>query len=354
MTEQIRTETQPLVEAYVTDVAAEMGETPVERLEWFMNQNQESFGTLLITLNATARGIDPQAHSFDGEGVKAGTVGASVPPDQEDKVTLMSDLLSSSQNFARERVEEGDDPEEVLLELAMAVPTMVNKLHMFGDGNGRTSRLTRLLLRDGNAVTPDKLDNAIHKTVAEEKYDTTPTPPIENAVKQQMRVDNDTVHLRVTERLLGDDNLIDGHYDSIHEAFPDMDGRVINAYWDTFNFWQTASSVARKHGHPPDQPLELTDVLRAATDEAGVVEFLEAYRTVRYQRVQVLMEGLLGNREVPMKSHDLPDAVDRYVNRMRASKGQSPVACDAIRTIKDFQMAYEEAFSPDHQMALAA
>jgi len=60
-----------------------------------------------------------------------------------------------------------------MTELAVAIPTVVNKLHLFADGNGRTSRTLRMVLRDGDQITPEKVDALVNKT-GYEKYDTTP------------------------------------------------------------------------------------------------------------------------------------------------------------------------------------
>jgi hypothetical protein len=87
---------QPLHEV-ATGLAQEIGEQPQQRLDWLMQQTGESFGDTLLRVNSTARGISSEEHSFDGEGVQAGTIGGSIPPDQKDKITLLGELVSATQ-----------------------------------------------------------------------------------------------------------------------------------------------------------------------------------------------------------------------------------------------------------------
>jgi len=156
---------EPLQEL-TTNLVQEMGgEQPEQRINWLMNQNGETFGRMLLDVNGTARGLVPEEHRFDAEGVQAGMVGGSIPPDQEDKVTLLSELVQSSQAHAQKRLEEGADAQTVMTELAVAIPTVVNKLHLFADGNGRTSRTLRMVLRDGDQITLKKLTHWLTKLV---------------------------------------------------------------------------------------------------------------------------------------------------------------------------------------------
>jgi len=55
----------------------------------------------LIGLNGTARGIT-ENHTMDGEGVQAGTVGGSIPPDQQDKEPILHYALAEVQRVAQE------------------------------------------------------------------------------------------------------------------------------------------------------------------------------------------------------------------------------------------------------------
>ena len=147
----------------VNSLVQEMGEQPQQRLDWLMQQSGESFGNILIQLNSAARELDKQEHTFDGEGVVAGSVGGSVPPDQEDKIMLIDELISATQQRISAGLKKGEDPQAIVNELAVAIPTIVNKLHLFADGNGRTSRILRMLLRDGDQITPEKVEAAVQK-----------------------------------------------------------------------------------------------------------------------------------------------------------------------------------------------
>jgi hypothetical protein len=103
----------------------------------------DSLETFLSGLNASVRGLDTGAHSFDGDDVKvtmAGMVMSNpdeyLPPRMEDRHTLLS--------FALQKAQQSE-----LHDSGMALGIAVTAGHLFGDGNGRTSRLVYTLFAEG-------------------------------------------------------------------------------------------------------------------------------------------------------------------------------------------------------------
>jgi len=326
----------------------EMGEQPRQRLDWLMQQSGESFGNVLLKVNSTARGLSPEEHDFDGEGVQAGTIGGSIPPDQEDKITLLGELVSSTQQHIVAQTEKGEDPQTIMSELAVAIPTVVNKLHLFADANGRTSRMLRMVLRDGDQITPEKVEALVHKNGIE-KYDTTPGSPIETSVLRHMRSINGASEIAVTDDIVDKDTFADEVHEDILRKFPDTSPSVIRAYSDSANFSETVRLLGKDSGTEAVSLSDLFGKISKYPDE--LAKFTAVYREVRKQRVGVLIGGLTGEAPVPLSVHDEQKEIERWVNKPRERLELAPIDPADIITVQDFQMAYCETFAPQRTAA---
>lgn len=344
---------EPLHEVAVNLVQEMGGEQPEQRINWLMSQSGETFGRLLLDVNSAARGITPEVHSFDGEGVQAGMVDGSLPPDQEDKVTLLGELIQSSRVYIQGQLEQGTDAQTVMTELAVAIPTVVNKLHLFADGNGRTSRTLRMLLRDGDQVTSEKVDAVINKTGIE-VYDTYPADPVEQAVMKAVRKENGTESYSVADDVIDDDFMEDSlsgdELDKLfEEQIPGVNLGIVKAYRDSFNFSETVRLIAKEK--ELGEKVSLKSVLEATTNPEELHTFMDAYRGVRKQRAELLIKGLLNEKELPLPDDPEGREVNLWINNTRKRNGLSMIEPNAIRTAQDFQMAYEETFSPQRAAA---
>lgn len=340
---QQRTESLQPINELVVSLAQEMGEQPEQRLDWLMLQTSESFGGVLQNINATSRGIASEEHDFDGEGVQAGTVSGSIPPDQEDKISLLGELVSAAQEHITSQTEKGEDSQTILNELAVAMPTVINKLHLFSDGNGRTSRILRMVMRDGDQVTPEKIESAVHKD-GYDRYDATPGFPIERSVMTHIRAINGAGEIKVIDDVVDEDTMADEQYTDIITRFPDISPTVIDAYSDTFNFYETMRLLGKDMGVESISLSELFTKIADDPEEMG--KFTAVYRGVRKQRVEVLMKGLTGEVPVPFGVRGNEKAIDGWINHQRESLGVEPVDPDSIKTIQDFQMAYCDVMAP--------
>ena len=348
MSEQLqRTESlQPLHEV-ANSLVQEMGEQPQERLDWLMQQTGESFGNVLLNVNSTVRGLSSQEHDFDGEGVQAGTIGGSIPPDQEDKITLLGELVTTAQQHIAAQTENGEDPQIIMSELAVAIPTVVNKLHLFADGNGRTSRMLRMVMRDGDQITPEKVEALVHKN-GYENYNTTPGDPIETSVLRHMRSVNGASEIAVTDDVVDEDTFADEVHEDILRKFPDINPGIIKAYSDSANFSETVRLLGKDSGSEAVSLSELFGKIAENPDE--LAKFTAVYRGVRKQRVEVLIGGLTGEAPVPLDVHDKQKEVNR-VNSPRTRLGLAPIDPAHLNTIQDFQMAYCETLAPQRTAA---
>ena len=338
---------QPLHEVANT-LVQEMGEQPQERLDWLMQQTGESFGNVLLNVNSTARGLSSEEHDFDGEGVQAGTIGGSIPPDQEDKITLLGELVTTAQQHIAAQTEKGEDPQIIMSELAVAIPTIVNKLHLFADGNGRTSRMLRMVMRDGDQITPKKVEALVHKNGIE-KYDTTPGIPLETSVLRQMRAMNGASEITVTDDVVDEDTFADEVREDILRKFPDISPSVVKAYSDSANFSETVRLLGKDSGSEAVSLSELFGKIAESPDE--LARFTAVYRGVRKQRVEMLIGGLTGEAPVALDVHDKQKEVNNWINSPRTRLGLAPIDPAHLNTIQDFQMAYCETFAPQRTAA---
>lgn len=345
MSEQLQREQslQPLHER-ISNLAVEMGEAPEQRVEWLMHQTPESFGNILIGMNATARGVNPVEHDFDGEGVQAGMVAGSIPPDQEDKVVLLGELLTTTQDNAKKQIEAGETAETVMRETAMVIPVVINKLHLFADGNGRTSRIIRMVLRDGDQLTPEKIERVVTKSGID-KYDTTPAIPIDRALMLAMRQENETETIDIVHDATDDSMLVDEELDNLKSNYPTIDSSIVRAYEDGSNFNEALRLFAKDQGLDGEVSMkQLFDGM--ATDLEQQQKFIAAYRGVRKQKVELLMQGLLGTKEVPLMEATRESDINRWINLNRRRLGLPEINQDLIKTCCQLQMAYVETNSP--------
>lgn len=332
-------------------LASEMGESARQRVDWLLQQDINSFGGLLVEVNAIARGISAEEHDFDGEGIQAGTIGGSIPPDQEDKVVLLDELLHNSQQQAKAQLDRGEDPQTIMHEVAMVLPTVLNKLHIFEDGNGRTSRFMRMMLRDSDQLTPEKTELLISKN-STEKYDTTPAAPVERALMPALRRENGTDKLRLVNDVIDDDEIsvVESELEDLQRQFPSLDKSIFKAYEDSFNFAESMRLIAKNDGQVGDISLKglLYQIAHSPTAQQ---QFSQIYRGVRRQRVELLIEGLSGRKDIPLSGDNRDKDVKKWTAFARKEKSLQELDPTDIHTIQDFQMAYVESYSPERSAA---
>lgn len=94
----------------------------------------EEFESVLQRINGIARDIPIHERRFDGENVYlAGFVDETQTVRHADKEPLLKEAYESAEHVSRE-------------DLQYMIPAVINAVHLFNDGNGRTSRIVNLLL----------------------------------------------------------------------------------------------------------------------------------------------------------------------------------------------------------------
>jgi hypothetical protein len=210
-----------------------------------------------------------------------------------------------------------------------------------------------MVLRDGDQITPEKVDALVNKT-GYEKYDTTPAGPVERAIMPAMRKENGTEGYSVADDVIDDDFMEDIFADDglgklFEEQIPGIDISIVKAYRDSFNFGETVRLIAKSK--ELGEKVSLKSVLEATADPEELRNFTEVYRCVRKQRAELLIQGMLNEREIPIPQDEDGRDVNTWINNARKRNGLSVIDPTTIRTVQDFQMAYEETFSPQRAAA---
>lgn len=126
------------------------------RKEAFDSITPEAFKKSLVKLNAQLRGLNPDLHDFDGNGVAVVTDGVEgniidhEPPDQEDKEALIDYTLAVAQTLPN------------LQDSALLLAAGLNEIHPFVDANGRGSRILYSQLSRGGTFLRDNQSEIVN------------------------------------------------------------------------------------------------------------------------------------------------------------------------------------------------
>ncbi len=123
----------------------------------------EKFKDFLVRINGIARDIPIHERRTDGESVHLEGLGTSAVPRHEDKEGLLQEAYTSLEKITPE-------------DRAYLLPAMVNEVHLFNDGNGRTSRVLHTLLTTFDSR--EAFDEALIAAVGEDgRYDSPDMDP---------------------------------------------------------------------------------------------------------------------------------------------------------------------------------
>lgn len=339
---EFRAQSLPRLKDFVRRSEPTIGTTPEQRVAWLTGMQPTAISRFLIDLNGTARGITG-IHTFDGEGIQAGTVGASIPPEQSDKEPLLHYAFAETQTMIQQMTADGRSHQEILDRVAVLLPAIVNKLHLFGNGNGRTSRVFRMLIRDGTADADTNIDAIVNKDNI--NYDASPRPAIDRIITQAIIRQHGTQNIQLEDDI--DDAMADD-VDIANKVFANLDPDLVRINSDIQNFLIISRDFAKRHniGVQGDEGKTLVShraVLTAAgADAEKKAEFVELYRNVRKERVTVLIDALSGKKDIPIH----PEHVIRWINAVRSGRQLPPVANEDVNTVAKGLTASMEAKSP--------
>lgn len=136
--------------------ASEIFDTEEHKRDYIRNLSYEDFEDLLVRINGLLREKPIHDREMDGSGV--GLKGAYdreyISPQQKDKPELLNQVLQA----VKKMNEKGED----LNDIAIVLSSVLNAIHSFKDGNGRTSRLVyQLLSKDFNNERMGEIESAL-------------------------------------------------------------------------------------------------------------------------------------------------------------------------------------------------
>jgi hypothetical protein len=121
-----------------------------------LNQNEmvdfEQLEDFLVRINGIARDIPIVERSTDGENVHLEGMGSVSVPEHIDKVPLLKKAYNSLTVLPNKE------------DSAYLLPLIINAVHLFEDGNGRTSRIMHLLLKEHSSK--EEFDNELQNALS--------------------------------------------------------------------------------------------------------------------------------------------------------------------------------------------
>lgn len=173
----------------------------------------DNFKSFLIRLNGIAREIPIKQRKFDGQNVEitGGLLNETIlPPRSEDKEDLLKLAFDSSRELSKE-------------DSSYMLPAVINEVHMFVDGNGRTSRIIHLLLSD---FDKDTFDTELQKALGSEgRFDCENINPrhIDFEIEKNVLARHDWYFDPETQKVLGHDKLKGGIASAL---YPNVDQKT--------------------------------------------------------------------------------------------------------------------------------
>lgn len=280
------------------------GATPQERIDWLLLLDPDQFKEFFVKLNATVRGIDPDNHDFDGERVIAGPLN-DIPAEHEDKLKLIDTLLCKTQDVIQRRLRDQIPTQEILNEIAVVMPVVLNQIHGFEDGNGRSTRVLRALLRDGDSLTKEVITPALDRKVSPLNcYDSSPSGHTSVLKKLYAKFLSKQIKPAVS---LAKDSLFDliktpdwdPEFDfdvsmagPVKKHFDKLDPSIIDCIKDNKNLRIVVGNFIASTAHNPEDLLDLCRILN--TDQKQQDIFKSIYAKVRVERVEFMIDTLYG------------------------------------------------------------
>lgn len=340
---------EPLL-ALTERLANQIGKNPKDRVTWLLEQTSESFSQFLVDINQVVRCLESKDHWFDGENVR---IRMSFQPDQEDKLTLLEQLIDRAQEYTLQQIRAQKEEQLIMTDLAASIPSAVVYLHLFINGNGRTTRILRYLLRDSDQTSDEKLMNIVQKkTIA--IHDTTLHASVERSVLKYLNAKYGHENYKIVDDIDDEDGDWPitfcpeiGGSSRIRKLFPTLNRSVERAYFDD-TFHATVISFI-EHSKCKSNNISITNIFtELVNDPESLKEFLAINKKIRKEYASILVDGLLDLVSIPLyfPSEDRTKSIENWINHDRRRLNLQPVDPSSINTIHDLQRAYCETFSP--------
>jgi len=304
----------------VQEIAKKIGNSPESRREWLLNQNAETLKNLLISINQSVR-EDSNISTFDGDSVQAGVSGLGIiPPDAQDKLFLLDQVPTLLNEKTKQDIEGGVETKQSVEEMIGSLAIFLNQLHLFEDGNGRTTRLLKVLLCKGDAIALTDIETAILKTNANETIDTSPRAAVKQVVFNAIRNTSMTDKYMIEDDVATDDDFLDSTNHGINTKFPNIPPQILSMYIDSGNFTESAARLCKEQGIEFGQ-VKLSTILTMCMQDPALQEKLENhYKDIRKEIALLSFKASLGliDIELAERNQKPGERSVRDYNRNRA------------------------------------
>jgi|GEM_PF-623565 len=268
--------------------------TEEEKRAFIEGLQTEEFIELLDGVNGILRGKKKDEWGMDGETValEGAMLGVGyVPPRQEDKPELLTEILASVKEMNRD----GKD----LKDIALLVSSSLNAIHPYLDGNGRTSRLVYLLLsKNFNEETKDELQEALGK-YGRDKLDIDPGLvqfKISELIEKEAGVNDPEINVNKISNLFGrkqDLQFGEEISEEDRNLFSELLGKDDRyLFLSVFQYLQNQDDKEKYLRRSPQQTAIPVDLLSKNLTQEGLSQILKTYRGLKKKYVETLMDSI--------------------------------------------------------------
>lgn len=265
-----------------------------EKRAFLENLQETEFTELLDGINGILRGKKKDEWGMDGEtvaleGVMTGI--GYVPPRQEDKPELLTEVLASAKEMSRNG--------KSLKDIALLVSSSVNAIHPYLDANGRTSRLIHeLLTKNFSDEAKAELQGVLGRD-GRDKLDIDPgliQHEINDLIEQEIGVRATEIN---TDKIT---NLFGGKSDfqfsaEISEEDQKLFGELLDnddryLFLSVFQYLQQQGDKEKYLRKFPERSAVPIELLSKNLTQEGLSQILQTYKELKKKYVETLIDSI--------------------------------------------------------------
>src|SRR3989338_8807728 len=268
-----------------------------EKRAFLENLQETEFVELLDGVNGILRGKKKDEWSMDGETViltSEGYMGFKqqedyLPPQQEDKAELLTEVLVSMKEMNRN----GRD----LKDIALLVSSSLNAIHPYLDANGRTSRLIyTLLTKNFNDETKTELQGVLGRD-GHDKLDINPgliREEINDLIEKEIGVRDIGVNTNNITNLFGEKQDLKFGED-ISEEDQKLFGEILDnryLFLSVFQYLQRQGDKEKYLRKFPERSAVPIELLSKDLTQEGLSQILQTYKELKKKYVETLIDSI--------------------------------------------------------------
>ena len=265
-----------------------------EKRAFLENLQETEFVELLDGVNGILRGKKKDEWGMDGETVALEAVMTGigyVPPRQEDKPELLTEVLYSIKEMSRDG--------KNLKDIGLLVSSSLNAIHPYLDANGRTSRLIySLLTKDFNDETKTELQEVLGRD-GRDKLDIDPglvQGKIDDLIEKEIGIKNPEVNTDKITNLFGAKR--DFQFsEEISEEDKNLFGELLDKddtylFLSVFQYLQKQGDKEKYLRKFPERAAVPIELLSKNLTQEGLSQILQTYKELKKKYVETLIDSI--------------------------------------------------------------